>query len=371
MTDLLWGLGAALDAIVSLVMLVTPRVSSPQYRYGVHVPEAYRSDPSLGAADRVFAGGVALGALASLPFLAAATLPALDGLAVAAPFVVIGGSFASYFAARHDILRAKSAGRWDAGGRPVTVAEIIPSRTDRTWPIWLVPATGIWVAFVVWGILLYPGLPASLPTHFGANGVPDAYSAKSVASAFFGSEIGGALLVVFAVLAAAITRARAPLDPNRPHGDAERQFQFRFQGVRALLGLVACLELTVGAASAQTWTVVPSTGVAQVYTVAPIVVGAVGVLVVMLRLGQLGSRLPLPPEPPGVRLTDAQLRRLHDDDALWLGGVLYYNREDSALLVPRRFGVGWTLNWGNPWSWVFLGAIVAIPFLVLASAVLG
>ncbi len=49
-----------------------------------------------------------------------------------------------------------------------------------------------------------------------------------------------------------------------------------------------------------------------------------------------------------------------DDDGFWLGGILYYNPNDPALLVPRRFGIGWTLNLGNPRSWLLLTAMVAL-----------
>ena len=37
-----------------------------------------------------------------------------------------------------------------------------------------------------------------------------------------------------------------------------------------------------------------------------------------------------------------------DDDQHWKGGLFYVNRDDPALLVPRRFGLGWTLNLGRP-----------------------
>jgi uncharacterized membrane protein len=41
-------------------------------------------------------------------------------------------------------------------------------------------------------------------------------------------------------------------------------------------------------------------------------------------------------------------------------GVIYVNREDPALFVPKRFGIGWTLNFGRPASWIVLGAPVAV-----------
>ncbi|WP_088227427.1 DUF5808 domain-containing protein [Desulfosporosinus sp. FKB] len=39
-------------------------------------------------------------------------------------------------------------------------------------------------------------------------------------------------------------------------------------------------------------------------------------------------------------------------------GVIYYNKEDSNIFVPKALGIGWTLNWANPISWVF----ILVPF---------
>jgi uncharacterized membrane protein len=43
-----------------------------------------------------------------------------------------------------------------------------------------------------------------------------------------------------------------------------------------------------------------------------------------------------------------ELDAARDDDTHWRGGLLYVNRDDPQLLVPRRFGVGWTLNFAHP-----------------------
>ena len=54
-----------------------------------------------------------------------------------------------------------------------------------------------------------------------------------------------------------------------------------------------------------------------------------------------------------------------DDDKYWRGGLFYINREDHALLVPRRFGLGWTLNFGNPRAAMLLAGVVALIGLVI------
>ncbi len=50
-----------------------------------------------------------------------------------------------------------------------------------------------------------------------------------------------------------------------------------------------------------------------------------------------------------------------DDDRFWKAGLIYVNRDDPALLVGSRFGVGWTFNLANPTAWLFIAAIVLSP----------
>jgi uncharacterized membrane protein len=44
-------------------------------------------------------------------------------------------------------------------------------------------------------------------------------------------------------------------------------------------------------------------------------------------------------------------------------GVFYYDPADPSLFVPKRFGIGYTLNFANPWSWVVLGLIFVVVLL--------
>ncbi len=43
--------------------------------------------------------------------------------------------------------------------------------------------------------------------------------------------------------------------------------------------------------------------------------------------------------------TDAVFR---DDDRYWYGGFFYNNPDDPAVFVPKRYGLGWTMNFGHP-----------------------
>jgi uncharacterized membrane protein len=61
-----------------------------------------------------------------------------------------------------------------------------------------------------------------------------------------------------------------------------------------------------------------------------------------------------------------------DDDQFWKAGLLYVNRDDPALVVGARFGVGWMLNFGKPVAWLLIaGTFAAWAGLAALGAVAG
>ncbi|OFW11222.1 MAG: hypothetical protein A3H96_25610 [Acidobacteria bacterium RIFCSPLOWO2_02_FULL_67_36] len=51
-------------------------------------------------------------------------------------------------------------------------------------------------------------------------------------------------------------------------------------------------------------------------------------------------------------------------DACWKLGLIYYNPEDSALMVEKRFGIGYTVNFGNRTLWWIVGVAALVILLV-------
>ena len=48
-------------------------------------------------------------------------------------------------------------------------------------------------------------------------------------------------------------------------------------------------------------------------------------------------------------------------DAMWrAGGLIYFNPTDAAVLVPKRYGWGWTLNFARPIAWFYIGGILSL-----------
>jgi uncharacterized membrane protein len=61
-------------------------------------------------------------------------------------------------------------------------------------------------------------------------------------------------------------------------------------------------------------------------------------------------------------LADSSIDSTPDD--CWIWGMFYSNPNDASILVEKRFGMGYTLNFGHWQSWAILGATLILPVLI-------
>jgi uncharacterized membrane protein len=50
----------------------------------------------------------------------------------------------------------------------------------------------------------------------------------------------------------------------------------------------------------------------------------------------------------------------NDNANHWRLVIFYFNRQDRRLLVPKRHGLGWTLNFAHAGAWVIIGALIVL-----------
>ena len=60
-----------------------------------------------------------------------------------------------------------------------------------------------------------------------------------------------------------------------------------------------------------------------------------------------------------------------DDGRYWLGGLIYCNPDDPDAFVPKRFGCGWTVNFGHFAGKLFMIAILILAMLPVLLAIVG
>lgn len=57
-------------------------------------------------------------------------------------------------------------------------------------------------------------------------------------------------------------------------------------------------------------------------------------------------------------------------DQCWRAGTFYVNPDGPAVLVEKRFGIGYTLNFGRSGAWFLMALLLALPAVLLVLAFL-
>ncbi len=348
-------------ALIGASLLIMPSLTRPTLQFGVRVPPTHTDAPVIASERRAYR--VRLGVLVVVCVLAALLLPSWSGwLAGTLPLAELAAGLGCYLLARERIAAAKHAEGWFDGLTQTVVADTSWRTTPARFPtLWTLPAVAVIVATIALGAARYHGLPARLAVHFTTSGQPDRWVDRSPLAAFSLCVTQVVVTGLIVGLMLLTYRARPDLDAADPAGSARRYRVFLTVTARALLVFAALTDVTMLLGSLTVWQAWRPTGAAVLLLPLPTLLGLVGLLAMLARTGQAGTRLAAGARPTGPAPAGGVQR---DDDRYWKGGLVYVNRDDPALMVAKRFGVGWTVNFGNPRSWLLLAAIIVVTVAV-------
>jgi len=370
---------AQLSGLVTVVfcavtLCLAPVMTRPTVSFGVRVPGERTDSPVIRRERRAyFWRTAAVGACG----ITAALLLHNHGswwLSRVILLLEVAADLGCYWLARQQVTAVKTAEDWYAGHRQI-VATDTSWRTDppRFQVRWLIPALAVIAVTVVVGAVRYPDLPARLAVEgWGGRRVP-----KSVVRAFAVVAVQLYVTTLWTGLMLLVYRARPDIEATDPAASTRRYRRYLTAVTRAVLTLLALVDLSLLLVALRTWQVYRPSGPAAALPVLPFAVGLLGLAVVSLRTGQGGSRLRGGGGARTGASTGTGARRPatetdRDDDRFWKAGLIYVNRDDPAILIGARFGVGWTFNLANPAAWLVIAAIVAVPAgLVLIAAAAG
>ncbi|MGW2085277.1 DUF5808 domain-containing protein [Streptomyces sp. NPDC001880] len=355
---------AALDfgilAVLSAVLYAAPSplLNPSAVPFGVRVPpDKARAAVVEEQRSRYRGAMLVAAAVVTVPASALGAALGTPAAAVAGSLLLCALAAALWVRAHRGIARAKAEGRWYEQVRQGAVVDT-SLRTDPVRFPWgrTVPALVVIAVSVVAGVVVYPGLPdrIALPERSLGGTVYRTYP-TGVWTAF-GLVLGQVLLTAtMAATVAGLLRTRADLDVARPVAAAARYRRYLTVTARSMMGITALVNLMLLGLSALMWSDTRSTAMTLAVTGAPLV-GVLAVTVwIVLRVGPLGSRLR---EDAGEESSGLVPR---DDDRFWRGaGTVYVNADDPAVLVPKRVGIGWTVNFGNPRALVVVALVLAV-----------
>lgn len=218
------------------------------------------------------------------------------------------------------------------------------------------------VLAIVLPSVLFAGLlrlmPDVVPMHWGISGRPDAYGSPSQLW-----SLGLIMLFDLALLwgiVYGIAKERWAL----PEVGADRYAELAFQRRAWMVRMVEWVMLLINASMAVAWI-----GVALTAIGGPDLIGPMMIVVTVLAVA--GSIVPLVVYAPRLLKVSDQLRQIAGTEVLgthqsgwrW-GGLVYYAPADPALFVPKRLGIGQTLNMARPAAWILLVSVIVIPIAI-------
>lgn len=269
-------------------------------------------------------------------------------------FSLIFWSTALYFYFHAKTLQRKRNQKWGENLKEVKITDLAVRTQDEMlpWYVFLIPMV-VTLGFIGYTLLNYNNMPARIPMHWGSDGKPNSFTEKNPFSVNALLFILLTIQVMFLGMNVATKRSGIKLSATRINASRIRQLSLRKYSswflfmISVLITLLfSFLQLTTIHAGLMNNVVILLVPV--IFTL----IILIGSIVFAVKVGNAGDKFDL---DPSMGITDV------DEDRYWKGGIIYFNKNDPSIVVEKRFGIGWTINFAHPIGLlILLGPIVVI-----------
>jgi uncharacterized membrane protein len=325
--------------LVAASIHLAPQLTRREIFFGVTVSPGFRDGPVARSVSRRYAMEIWGFAFVAAALVGTSPMPLISG-----PMLVtqtIGGFIAfsrARRAVRPNAVAPATIREAELGPRPELPGGLI----GQLGPFLILFAAAAYLG------LYWEDVPARFPTHWNLAGKPDDWTAKSVGGVFLGVSLGFVSCAMMLFTSYAVLHWTRLARVTGTDGAQSRRVR--------RVNLIATLASEYLIALLLAWTTVVSMFSAQgaqprlplLFRVAPFVLVIIGTLAIrVMRRTAISGGPPIGDTTP---------------DSCWILGHLYFNGADPTLFVEKRMGLGYTLNLGNPVSW-----LVLIVFVVALS----
>ncbi|WP_318614282.1 DUF1648 domain-containing protein [Sporosarcina sp. YIM B06819] len=339
--------------------------------FGVTIPEGYTDNMVVASYRKMYSAiisSIGLISLFGFAFWANSNTVTeeqivLIGLAIQFGILFLTMALYLYFHAKTTQL--KRAHNWGADLKQIRIVDLAIRTKDEMLPssIYALPMA-ITIGLIAYTASQYGNMPDMIPTHWGPNGQPDAFSPKtpfSVIALLLIQLIMQGMLLGFNAL---IKRSGIKLNAAKSKSSQVQQLSFRkysswFLFMTTVLSTILMSFLHLSTIHEG----IGNTALMLIMPLGFLLLILIGTAVYAFKVGQSGSRIAVAFEDeatPGI--TDV------DDDQYWKFGAIYVNKNDPSIFVEKRFGIGWTINFGQPLGYIILFVplvlILVISFLL-------
>jgi uncharacterized membrane protein len=229
-----------------------------------------------------------------------------------------------------------------------------------TW-LWFIPSFIVVTFNFLFTYINYNKVPAVIADRFSMSGKEIHFISKTFIHVFTLPFTSAFTLAIFVGIYFIIKRAKQQINPEFPETTKlqDRSFRYLWSGYMIILAFALSVYFLLISLHVDRLLILSN----QIFTV--LIIGLplliiISAIILGVKTGQSGSRLKV-----NIKEQRTEVGDINDDD-YWKLGMLYFNPKDPSIFVPKRIGIGWTLNFGHPVSFIMLLAILVIPLVVVS-----
>lgn len=364
MTFLYGVLNGVLYGSIVVLMVILPYLSRKNLAFGVSIPseaselkeiKAYKKDY---VKMTLFLGIAMVILMIMLNVILELTIATIVSSLLLVVYIVL--VYLIYYKKYKQVKALKERKAWSKTAKDIRIVDTMLSMEKiAVTPFWFLGHIVTIVATSLILVVNYDQIGQQIPMQMDMAGHVTRYVDKTPMATAFPVVMQWMMLIVFVVIYSIIAHSPSYIDPDnielskkqaRLHKKVWSQFTL-------IMGYGMVLVFATIALSMVGWL---SMATSFVITAVFIIVLLIYVVILSIRVGQSGSRMKM----KGV--SGSVINR--EDDKFWKAGMLYYNREDPAMFVEKRVGIGFTVNFGRPLA--IISFIMLIVFIIGISLIM-
>ncbi|MGX9132890.1 DUF1648 domain-containing protein [Rummeliibacillus sp. JY-2-4R] len=356
-----FGISIIMLVFTGLVQIFIPYMVKKTVVFGVSIPATFINHIMVKRVKRIYS--MALASIWIVMFIGyivwCLLIPSNDDLQVIVGtsllflLIIMSMLFYAYF--HRKLQLEKQQQQWGIDLKEVKLVDTSLRGKDEMLPLaYYIGLVVIPLILIIYTYSQYPLLPEQIPTHWGANGEPNAFTEKNPFTAISLPLMMLVLQIMFAAMSQGTKISGIKISVINTKESTRKQIEKRkytswFMFLTALLitMLFSLLQLTTIHHN------VIGQGIMLTIFIIFMVVILVGSIIFSIKVSSLEKKNKYLNYPNGVMDVD--------EDRYWKGGLLYFNKDDSSLFVEKRFGIGWTINFARPMSYL----LVFVPLIII------
>lgn len=354
--------------ILFILGVLMPNLMRKEIFFGVSIPEDKVNDSKLMDFKKQYVkkyslvcGGFLIVLITALFYSKSPIIPTIG------VFIYIILQLLVYLSIHKKVKEYKDENNWEEGKREVVVVDTsFRNEKDKRLLVskaWFLVPLVIIILNVIIGFKVYPNVPNTIPMHWNGEGVVDRWASKSYKVILVMPITQLFMMIIMYISYKVIGMSKVQINASNPVVSREqnRRFRYIWSGYIIFAASIVTIIFTLinlNVLSILKWTQKQMMIIPIILAIFLIVV----TVIIAVITGQGGSRMKIIEENKGYDYINRK------DDKYWKWGMLYVNKNDPAIIIEKRSGIGWTINFGNARAVLFF--IMLIIFIIMFEVII-